>query len=647
VYENRRHPTTSLVALIVAFSAGLFACGGSIAPGAEQQQKARSSVPSQINVPLLSQCDSRWKSKTASCNGSSRTICSFGCAVTSEAMIYQYYGGSTTPDAHVRCLGSRSCPLYWGNCKPSGVTYKGSTSSRSTVDRELSANRPVIAKLTYRTSVSGRKCTKSVCTHFVVIVGKCSDGSYRVNDPGVNRTGCMSTMLPTYSLAGQYHMYSGTPSYGSSPGGGATGGGGSWGSCVTSSGQSGVCQDTSTPCAGGYQSNLCPGPSNIKCCIGGSAGGHGTAPYPGVGGTAADTDRDGIPDIYDNCPTVYNADQRDSDGDRLGDACDQPSYQPQTPQFIDSDYDGLPDLYDNCPMVPNPDQRDSDNDRIGDACDQPSFSPTHGDIDFDGVPDAQDNCPSFPNPDQRDQDGDGTGDICDHDADGDQSPDTIDNCRGVPNLDQKDTDGDGIGDACDSSSNPGGGDRDGDGYNDSNDNCPNIANPSQADFDRDGQGDACDSDDDNDGVMDLRDNCPHRVNADQRDSNNNGRGDACEPTSGDSDGDGIPDGTDRCPNVYDPNQTDTDGDGHGDLCDSDDDGDAIPDHLDNCPAVYNPDQRDSNKDRRGDACAGASAGGAVSIEGTASCSVSQHGRSLPPTSLLLLFAMVLIVRRRR
>ena len=35
-----------------------------------------------------------------------------------------------------------------------------------------------------------------------------------------------------------------------------------------------------------------------------------------------DTDDDGIPDTDDNCPTVYNPDQRDTDGDGIGDACD-------------------------------------------------------------------------------------------------------------------------------------------------------------------------------------------------------------------------------------------------------------------------------------------------------------------------------------
>jgi hypothetical protein len=34
-----------------------------------------------------------------------------------------------------------------------------------------------------------------------------------------------------------------------------------------------------------------------------------------------DQDGDEIPDIVDNCPTVFNPDQRDSDGNTIGDAC--------------------------------------------------------------------------------------------------------------------------------------------------------------------------------------------------------------------------------------------------------------------------------------------------------------------------------------
>ena len=72
----------------------------------------------------------------------------------------------------------------------------------------------------------------------------------------------------------------------------------------------------------------------------------------------------------------------------------------------DSDGDGVRDDVDNCRTVPNADQEDTDQDLIGDACDD-------DDIDGDGVLDHLDNCLSFPNLEQRDRDGDGVGNVCD------------------------------------------------------------------------------------------------------------------------------------------------------------------------------------------------------------------------------------------
>jgi len=82
-----------------------------------------------------------------------------------------------------------------------------------------------------------------------------------------------------------------------------------------------------------------------------------------------DLDGDGVFDISpkadsvaDNCPSVYNPDQLDLDGDLLGNMCDD-----------DDDGDEISDLFDNCPMVANAliegKQIDTDRDGLGDMCD--------------------------------------------------------------------------------------------------------------------------------------------------------------------------------------------------------------------------------------------------------------------------------------
>lgn len=305
----------------------------------------------------------------------------------------------------------------------------------------------------------------------------------------------------------------------------------------------------------------------VACSGGGggpAGGGGGGAALPDSGGGSVsvppglsdepDTDGDGIVNNDDNCPFQPNRDQRNTDRDAMGDACDP-----------DDDNDHVTDVIDNCPLVENRNQENNDNDSAGDACDP--------DDDNDGVTDEEDNCPFIANADQVDSDNDGIGDVCDESPpppppppppeDPDRDSDGIlngdDNCPDIANADQTDTDNDGQGDVCD-------GDDDGDGIPDGSDNCPLVANSEQLDSDHDSLGNACDTDDDNDGVTDENDNCPYNPNNGQENSDDDPAGDACDA---DDDNDGVTDENDNCRTVANPGQEDRDGDGIGSACDSD------------------------------------------------------------------------------
>jgi hypothetical protein len=94
-------------------------------------------------------------------------------------------------------------------------------------------------------------------------------------------------------------------------------------------------------------------------------------------GSQSDVDADSHGDACDNCPTVANTDQIDTDGDGAGDACDLDDDNDGVPD--DGDLSGIVGDHpctggattscdDNCRTVVNPNQEDSNNNGIGDAC---------------------------------------------------------------------------------------------------------------------------------------------------------------------------------------------------------------------------------------------------------------------------------------
>ena len=278
----------------------------------------------------------------------------------------------------------------------------------------------------------------------------------------------------------------------------------------------------------------------------------------------ADTDQDGIVDLFDACPATPSGETANADG------CSESQ--------LDPDNDSVFGEADNCPFTFNPNQVDTDGDGIGDICDS--------DDDNDGIPDGSDNCPLTSNNNQEDSDLDGIGNACDSDNDNDGVSDAIEIAMGTDPLGE-DSDGDGYGDGADAFptdplewldtdgngvGNNTDADDDNDGYSDADevscgsDPLDNSALPD--DFDADSIPNCIDTDDDNDGFIDSEDDLPLNTQ-EWIDTDGDTIGDNADP---DDDNDSFLDENDAFP-LDSFEWLDTDKDGIGNNTDTDDDGD--------------------------------------------------------------------------
>jgi hypothetical protein len=137
----------------------------------------------------------------------------------------------------------------------------------------------------------------------------------------------------------------------------------------------------------GYPANSCP----LDNCPWHTNPGQEDLDSDGAGDPCdTDDDGDGIPDVTDNCPVLANPDQANADGDPSGDACDEDDDADGV--LDDGDASGTAgdnpctggstaDCDDNCRTIANSSQADSDSDGVGDSCDTVAMI-----IDFEWIP---------------------------------------------------------------------------------------------------------------------------------------------------------------------------------------------------------------------------------------------------------------------
>ena len=134
------------------------------------------------SLPVLSQNDPRWKDHKMQPTGES--VGQVGCAVTSAAMVLDYFSANLSPDQLSDCLGTSAVPIYWSQavaCTGGRVSGAVATEfSWQALDSVLAAGRPAIVGM-----LGG-----PVGMHFVVVTSGGGDVAdrYHIVDPWNGRS---------------------------------------------------------------------------------------------------------------------------------------------------------------------------------------------------------------------------------------------------------------------------------------------------------------------------------------------------------------------------------------------------------------------------------------------------------------------------
>ncbi|HUW96259.1 MAG TPA: pre-peptidase C-terminal domain-containing protein [Anaerolineae bacterium] len=172
----------------------------------EEQEQASILASLPCGVSQFDQHYTEWQGDIMQTCG--KTIGQAGCALTSQAMVFRYYGVETSPRTLNQCAGTHACDLDWAwtssNCSGGKVTWNGRWDGSSgfpwaTMEGELNAGRPPILRLT------------SSWDHFVVVVSGSgsSMGGYTINDPWDGQVHNLSAYSAWSPTGLRYH--GGTP----------------------------------------------------------------------------------------------------------------------------------------------------------------------------------------------------------------------------------------------------------------------------------------------------------------------------------------------------------------------------------------------------------------------------------------------------